>query len=154
MGNISSYTACNNYTSANIAVQGIFFDEATSSTTNDSISYMKNVTTFAKTSLGPGRQHISLNPGVVVDPAYFDMADTVNIFENSWSEFDITALRRCHGTCWQNQPINLTDANIGGLLVTTQDSYNEVSALWPQFCDSLAWKIVKKGMPARLQKER
>ncbi|CZR61097.1 uncharacterized protein PAC_10993 [Phialocephala subalpina] len=158
MGDISSYAAWNNYTSANIAVQGIFFDEATSSPANDSISYMKNVTAFAKTSLGPGRQHISLNPGVVVDPAYFDMADTVNIFENSWSEFNLTTLtampwdilakstyviHNFAGDKYIQADLisNLTDANVGGLLVTTQDSYNEVSALWPQFCDSLAWKI-------------
>ncbi|KAE8453724.1 hypothetical protein EG329_009235 [Mollisiaceae sp. DMI_Dod_QoI] len=158
MGDIKSYAAWNNYTSANIAVQGIFFDEATSSASNDSLAYMKDITTFAKASLGPGRQHISFNPGVMVDPAYYDMADTINIFENAWSEFNVTALaampwdilakstyviHNFTGDKYLQADLvsNLTDANVGGLLVTTQESYDSISTLWPQFCDSLAWKI-------------
>lgn len=158
MGDISSYAAWNNYTSGNISVQGIFFDEATSSATNDSLSYMRNISSFAKTSLGPGRQHISFNPGVAVDTAFYDIADTINIFENAWSEFNITAvnmlpwdvlakstyvIHNFTGDKYLQADLvsNLTESNVSGLLITTQDSYNEVSSLWPQFCDAMAWEI-------------
>ncbi|KUJ20598.1 uncharacterized protein LY89DRAFT_779344 [Mollisia scopiformis] len=158
MGDISSYAAWNNYTSGNISVQGIFFDEATTSTTNDSMSYMKNITTFAKSSLGPGRQHISFNPGVPVGSAFYDLADTINIFENAWSEFNLTAvtmlpwdllakstyvIHNFTGDKYLQADLvsNLTESNVSGLLITTQDSYNEVSTLWPDFCDSMSWEL-------------
>lgn len=153
MSDISSYAAWRNYT-ANIAVGGIFFDEVTSIATNDTISYMSNITNFAKTSLGPGRQHVSFNPGVAVDSVFYKMADTINIFENNWSEFNITevgmipwdvlakstyVIHNFTGDKWLQDDLvsNLTESNVGGLLITTQDSYNEISTLWPQFCDSM-----------------
>lgn len=158
MDDISSYAAWNNYSTANIAVGGIFFDEVTSVATSDTISYMANITNFAKKSLGPGRQHISFNPGVPVDQVFYEHADTINVFENAWSEFNLTELGMlpwdmlANSTyvihnftgdkCLQADLVsNLTESNVSGLLITTQDSYNEISTLWPEFCNSMEGEI-------------
>lgn len=166
MTDISSYAAWSNYTTGNIAVGGIFFDEVTSIATNDTISYMSNITTFAKSSLGPGRQHVSFNPGVAVDPVFYDMADTINIFENAWSEFNITAVSMLPWDVLANSTYvihnftgdeamqadlvsNLTEANVSGLLITTQDSYNQISTLWPAFCDAMDEEIESGDLDER-----
>jgi hypothetical protein len=79
MGGISAYAARNNFLTANIAAHGIFFDDSLST-----LSYMETISTYAKTALGPGGGHITFSPGVVVDPLFYNMADTVIVFENSW----------------------------------------------------------------------
>ncbi len=51
---VSCYVAWSNFTAANIAVQGIFFDEAPALLNNDTLSYMTTIASYARTSLGPG----------------------------------------------------------------------------------------------------
>jgi len=157
LGEISCYAAWPNHTNPNIAVKGIFFDETTSAMTNETFAYMNNITTFARGALGPDRSHIAFNPGVAVDPAFYELADTINVFENDYSAFNLSVL---NSTSWdllarstflvhhfpyddvlQADLINnLTDSNVGGMLITTQESYNELSNLWPEFCEELANK--------------
>lgn len=166
MSDISSYASWANYNASNIAVGGIFFDEVTSIATNDTISYMSNITTFAKSSLGPGKAHVSFNPGVAVDPIFYDMADTINIFENTWSEFNITAVGLLPWDVLANSTYvihnftgdealqadlvsNLTESNVSGLLITTQDSYNEISTMWSAFCDSMDDEIDSGNLDER-----
>jgi hypothetical protein len=80
---ISAYAAWNNFSSANIAVQGIFIDEAPSLPSTTTFSYVETTSTYAKTALGPGRGHIKYNLEMVVDPPFYNMADTMIVFENS-----------------------------------------------------------------------
>jgi len=151
------YAAWTNFTAANIAVQGIFFDEAPSVMSNDTLEYMSTISSYARAVLGPGRGHITFNPGVVVDPAFYNIADTVVIFENSWSEFNQTPLNTLGWQLLQKSTYvvhnftgsdemqadlvnNITDANVGGLLITTSDGYTDISKLWLQFCEELADK--------------
>jgi len=84
MGGISAYAAWNNFSTANIAAHGIFFDDSLSLPSTTTLSYMETISTYAKTALGPGGGHITFSPGVVVDPLFYNMADTVIVFENSW----------------------------------------------------------------------
>jgi hypothetical protein len=164
LADISAYAAWSNHSNPNIMVQGIFFDEVTSSTKNESLEYMKNITNFARTALGPGRGEIVYNPGVTVDPIFYEMADLVSVFENSWETFNLSAISSIP---WDLQaksiylihhfpgddPLqadlinNLTDSNVGGMLITTQQSYNELSALWAEFCIELADKLDGGDMP-------
>jgi hypothetical protein len=80
---VSRYAAWSNFTAANIAVQGIFFDEAPSLLSSDALSYMITIVSYARKSLGPGRSHITFNPSVIVNRALYNIADNVFIFENS-----------------------------------------------------------------------
>lgn len=164
LADVSCYAQWPTHTNPNIAVQGIFFDETPSSLTNETWAYMSNITAFAKEALGPGRQHIAFNPGVAVDRAFYTLADTINVFENEWAAFNMSALI---STPWDllarstylihDFPLdealqvdlvnNLTDSNVGGMLVTTQQSYNELSELWSEFCEVLADKIEGGDLP-------
>jgi hypothetical protein len=42
---------------------------------------------------------------------------------------------------------NITDSNVGGLLITTSDRYTEVSSLWLEFCEELADKDDRGDLP-------
>ncbi|RDL41762.1 Uncharacterized protein BP5553_01741 [Venustampulla echinocandica] len=151
---IDCYAAWANYTEANIRVSGIFFDEAPSAANSDNLSYMGNVTSYARTALGPGTDHMTFNPGVFVDPAWYKIADEIIIFENTWAAFNWSKLNELS---WDlmNQSVflvynftgstkdqkdlvrNLTDSNVGGSFITTQDGYTSLSTLWPQFVESM-----------------
>ncbi|KAN0117757.1 Spherulation-specific family 4 [Hyaloscypha variabilis] len=165
LGDVSDYAAWSNFTAANIAVQGIFFDEAPSLANTATLSYMKTISTYARTALGPGRGYITFNPGVVVDPLFYDMADSVIIFENSWAEFNTTFLSTMSWALLQKSTVvvhsflgsdamqanlinNITDANVTGLLITTSDGYTNTSSLWPQFCEELADKNNGGDLPS------
>jgi Spherulation-specific family 4 len=165
IGDISAYAAWSNFSAANIAVQGIFFDEAPSLPSTTTLSYMKTISTFAKSALGPGRGHITFNPGVVVDPQFYNMADTVIVFENSWAEFNTSFLSKMSWDLLEKSTVlvhnftgndamqadlinNITDANVGGLLITTSDGYTDMSSLWLQFCEELADKNNGGDLPS------
>ncbi|KAH6719284.1 Spherulation-specific family 4 [Leptodontidium sp. MPI-SDFR-AT-0119] len=164
LADISCYAAWPSHTNPNIAVQGIFFDETTSSLTEETWAYMSNVTTFAKEALGPGRQHISFNPGVAVDRAFYDLADTINVFENEWAAFNISALSTTPSDLLARSTYlihdfpkdeelqagvisGLANAEVGGMLLTTQQSYNELSDMWMEFCEELAERIDGGNLP-------
>lgn len=157
MGDVNAYAAWSSFSAANIAVSGIFFDEAPSLLSTDTLSYMNTISTYAKSALGPGRGHITFNPGVVVDQLFYNIADSVIVFENSWSEFNTTFLSKLSWNLLQKSTVvvhnftgsdamqadlinNITDASVGGLLITTSDGYTDTSSLWLQFCEELADK--------------
>lgn len=92
-----------------------------------------------------------------MDPAFYSIADTVVIFENSWSEFNPAPLNTVSGAILQKSTYvvhnftgsgemqanlinNITDLNIGGLLITTSDGYTDISSLWSEVCEELANK--------------
>ncbi|KAG9229649.1 Spherulation-specific family 4 [Amylocarpus encephaloides] len=156
---ISCYAAWANYTAADIKVSGIFFDEAPSANSTDNMSYMANVTSLARELLGPGKDKITYNPGVVVDASWYNMAEEIIVFENTWSAFNLSKLEKVPpeirsksiylihsftgdlGT--QNELIgNLTDQSIAGAFVTTREGYTEISTLWDPFCEALNSVVV------------
>lgn len=152
---VATYASWSNYSDANIHVSGIFFDEAPSALNNDSLSYMGNVTSFAKQAFPGGQAHITLNPGVPIDAKWYNYADDIIIFENSYDAFNweildtiqwdlmsksIFVIHNFTGNSHLQADLisNLTDANVGAAYITTQDGYTELSSLWPQLCYELS----------------
>ncbi|KAF4626551.1 hypothetical protein G7Y89_g11607 [Cudoniella acicularis] len=153
---ISAYASWANYTKANISVSGIFFDEAPSVLNTDNLSYMTNVSAFAKQSLGAGRNTVMFNPGVTVDRAWYNISDAIIIFEDTWQKFNFTKLNSTvppdlvsqsitliynftiNSTMQTDVVSNLTGAKFGGTFITTQDGYTSLSALWPEFCEAVS----------------
>jgi hypothetical protein len=152
---IKAYASWIDYAAANIQVSGIFFDEAPSANTTEKHSYMSNVTTFAKSLLGPGRNKIVYNPGVMVDSSWFKLADEIVVFEDTWASFNYTRLRNIppqlenksiylihNFTGWrdlQDDVVSkLTDHNLAGVYITTREGYSSISTLWNAFCESLS----------------
>lgn len=159
LGEVDCYAAWGtNGSNPRVVVQGIFFDEAPSTFTNDTFNYMSNISNYAKDALGVGRRYITFNPGVPIDSSFYNLADNVIIFENTWAEFSLTHMLQVPwdimakstylihtftgGDTVQADVINnLTDSNVQGLYVTTSSGYDQVSGLWPEFCEELADKI-------------
>ncbi|CAG8973527.1 hypothetical protein HYALB_00002853 [Hymenoscyphus albidus] len=151
---IDCYASWANYTDANIQVSGIFLDEAPSSPSPENLSYMSNVTAYAKSLLSPGKDKITFNPGVSVDATFYDIADEIIIFENTWANFQQAAIRPVPpeqqqksiylihnftaGSRLQDDLIsNLTDQHVAGAYVTTQDGYTSMSRLWADLVDAI-----------------
>jgi hypothetical protein len=155
---IKSYASWTNYTTADIRVSGIFFDETPSANTTENISYMSGVTTFAKAALAPSRNKVVYNPGVNVDESWFKLADEIIIYENTWAAFNSTQLNMIPERL-QSKSVylihnftgdsdlqddlvsNLTDHDLAGVFVTTRDGYTSISALWDDFCEALDQSI-------------
>ena len=85
--NITRYQNWSKPTTANgcgIQVNGIFFDEAP--TQASSVTYMKTISTYARSTLTNGKT-IVYNPGVHVDPGYWQWADYINVFEDTEANY-------------------------------------------------------------------
>ena len=152
---VDAYAAWPNFLGGDIAVDGIFFDETPTAYTNDTSSYLNSITSYARTALGPNKVHIAFNPGLPVNKAFYDIADTINIFENTFAAFNLTtldildwdllgrstyAIHSFNGDEDDHVDLirNLSDSNVGGFLVTTDEGYTRLSSYWPQFCSELA----------------
>ncbi|KAN0121913.1 Spherulation-specific family 4 [Hyaloscypha variabilis] len=151
---IRTYAGWSTYQDANINLDGIFFDEAPESYTTFDFSYLSNATSHARRAFSGG--HLSLNPGVLCDSRYFDLVDTVNVFESPHSSFqDPTTLdsipvsQRNNSTIIiysfegsKNQQAHLVTAiagsGIGGIYVTTTGGYTSFSKYWTQFVTEVA----------------
>jgi hypothetical protein len=92
------------------------------------------------------------------------MADSVIVFENSWAEFNSTFLNTMSWDLLEKSAVlvhnftgndamqadlinNITDAIVGGLLITTTDGYTDMSSLRLQFCEELADKNNGSDLP-------
>lgn len=156
---IDCYAAWANYTIANIRVSGIFFDEAPSAVNSENLSYMGNVSSYAKKALGAGRDRVTFNPGVIVDTAWYNLADDIIVYEDTWAKFNftklnstippnllsksITLIHNFTGDLSTQKEVvgNLIDANFGGTFITDQPGYTSISTIWYDFCEALSINI-------------
>lgn len=82
---VKTYHQWKNYTGADIHMDGIFFDDVggyppgsnTPTTAATNYTYYSSIYSYTKTTMGPGFQHIVLNPGAGIDPKFFKIADEV-----------------------------------------------------------------------------
>lgn len=85
--NVSTYAGWKDYTASNIAVDGIFFDEAPNADDSTYTEYMSNVASYAR---GLGLDYIVFNPGTLTTAAaYYAAADLIvneEIYYSSYSE--------------------------------------------------------------------
>ncbi|KAJ5899416.1 Spherulation-specific family 4 [Penicillium taxi] len=88
---ISVYSGWSSYTKRNIALSGIFFDEAPRTNDDTTIQYMKTVSAKARSSNLPT---VVFNPGTKVEegsaPSYFGAANFIVEFENSYDTWTTT----------------------------------------------------------------
>jgi len=152
---IDAYAGLSSYVDSDISMDGIFFDETPSRSSNETSEYLQNITTYAREAFSPSKAHIAFNPGVPVNESFYEIADTINIFENTYSAFNLTtldvvdwdllarstyAIHSFTGDAEEHQDLisNLSDSNVGGFLITTETGYTSLSTLWLEFCDELA----------------
>lgn len=85
---ISTYANWASYSAANISMAGIFFDEATTSSSSAALDYMRKISAFAYAEVPSAVTPVIFNPGAVPDSIdYFNYADTVVLFEDYYSNY-------------------------------------------------------------------
>ncbi|KAH8697944.1 Spherulation-specific family 4-domain-containing protein [Talaromyces proteolyticus] len=83
--NVSRYAGWSNYSDSNIAVKGIFFDEATNTQNSAAYAYMS---TIASNARDQGLDFVIFNPGTVVTaPEFFEAADLIVVEEVAYSTY-------------------------------------------------------------------
>jgi hypothetical protein len=83
--NVSTYAGWADYTASNIAVDGIFFDEAPNADDSTYTDYMSSVASYAR---GLGLNYIIFNPGALTTAAaYYDAADLIVDQETAYSSY-------------------------------------------------------------------
>lgn len=85
---VATYYNWRTYSSADIALGGIFFDEAPANASEASVDYMHAAAQAVKdtwpTSAGNGQGFVVFNPGTVVQSQeYFEAADAVVVYEGA-----------------------------------------------------------------------
>ncbi len=68
-------------------MDGIFFDEATASTSSAAYTYMQNASSYAYDTLTSSITPVIFNPGVPAPMNYFSIADTIVEFEGPYTTY-------------------------------------------------------------------
>ena len=84
---IDVYAGWADYTDANIGVDGIFFDDATTSTTDANYTYMHSAATYAYNTIPTDTTYVIFNPGTLSPTRYFNYADTIVEFEGTYANY-------------------------------------------------------------------
>jgi hypothetical protein len=161
---VSRYMNWDTYACSDIRMSGIFFDEAPSHDdgSGHTLSYMRQVSDFVRTAFPEGRSDVVFNPGVLPDEGFFDMADAIVVFENSYEAFlgansgnGSTGLGFLGGG-WNRgkgavvmhgfdgtggELVGLVEGlerdGVGGVFVTTGSGYEGWSNMWGEFVEAV-----------------
>lgn len=85
---VAKYSSWSKYKAADIALDGIFVDEAPVDTAQ--LPYMENVATYIRKTMPSNGTHVWTNPGCAVDKSFYQYADTVTAFEDDYSVWTAT----------------------------------------------------------------
>ncbi|KAF2152368.1 hypothetical protein K461DRAFT_294041 [Myriangium duriaei CBS 260.36] len=164
---IDTYAAWSSYKKGNIKVGGIFFDEAPDDDSAELVSYMHNVSSHARLRFNNRTtSHIVYNPGCPVPSVYYEQADSIVAFEDTYPHYsgkassfplsDIPPADR-KGSVFminsfpgnvaaQNQIIaDLTKNNITGFFISNYNDYSKIPTLWPQLSNQIGSYNKKKA---------
>jgi hypothetical protein len=135
-------------------MSGIFFDETTAIYNSDTLAYMSNITTYARSIFGPGNDTIVFNPGTIAPSQWYSLADYIVAYEDTYADYSsnvimsIPATQRPQSlfimysftgdaTAQQTLVSSIVEAGIRGLFITTMPGYTAWSALMTQFCSAI-----------------
>ncbi|KAG2164743.1 hypothetical protein VTO58DRAFT_103262 [Aureobasidium pullulans] len=145
---IDTYQSWSTYSNANIALKGIFVDE-TPASYND-YDYMNTIYNKVKNTMTHGNL-VWTNPGVPVDSSFYNIADMINAYENTYDDWinnggntSIPVPLRSQSTVLiHSYPDNtntlmsdvdgLVDAPYYGALVIVNDQYSSFDDLWSTY---------------------
>lgn len=145
---ISTYANWARFSSANISMAGIFFDEAPYSWSLVSLQYMRSASSFAYSTMPSTVTPVIFNPGTHTLPAlYFSSADTIVLYENYYSNYaNQTTINRfprgynaqsaiiVHSSTASRNSLsclvrNIMANGIGGVYFTSDCCYQDISHL-------------------------
>ncbi|KAI4180070.1 MAG: hypothetical protein LQ346_007064 [Caloplaca aetnensis] len=92
---IDVYARWATYTGANIAVDGIFFDEVLNTATSAVYTYYQRAADYAYAKIPSAVTPVIFNPGAVAPAQLFNYADTIVQYENAFSLYqDVTTINK------------------------------------------------------------
>ncbi|KAL8961661.1 MAG: hypothetical protein Q9193_001817 [Seirophora villosa] len=84
---IDVYAQWASYPSADISIDGIFFDEVSNTAAEDVYPYYRQAAEYVKDNLPSNVSPVVFNPGTSAPAQLFDYADTVVQYENAFSSY-------------------------------------------------------------------
>lgn len=138
-----------------IHVSGIFFDEAPALYSSNDFSYMQTMSGYVKNTFPSSNNHVAFNPGAIADSQYFSIADSICIYEDSYSNYpgslpsSIPVNQRAASTIIiygfdgsQDQQTSIVQAvsgnEVAGLFITSATDYTTFPNLWSPFVKAMA----------------
>jgi hypothetical protein len=137
---------------ADIYMDGIFFDKTPNAFSSTSYEYMSNVTSYARSHIPSAR--VIFNPGVVPDLMYFQLADYVNVFEDSYLAYSSQTLGTIPTPIRAKSTVMIRDftgspsvqrrivsnfmaGGISGLSIVSQSANSSWKTLWAKFATAM-----------------
>jgi hypothetical protein len=144
---IDSYENWSTYTNSNISLNGIFVDETPASL--DFLDYMTTIHDKVKSTMTTGNL-VWTNPGVPVDSKFYNIADMINAYENTYDNWtqggnssipqalrakSTVMLHTCPSgvSSMASDVDDLVDAGYYAGLLIVNDQYSSFDAMWPSF---------------------
>ncbi len=87
ISDIDTYASWASYTSANISIAGIFFDDVNNTASSAVETYMHNASAYAYANVPSDVTSVVFNPGSLAPTVLFDYCDTMVEFENDFSVY-------------------------------------------------------------------
>ena len=84
---IDTWAKWSTYTAANIAIDGIFFDDVSNAASSATYSYYQQASAYAYSTIPSDTTPVVFNPGAVTPDKYFSYADTIVQFEGALSDY-------------------------------------------------------------------
>ncbi|KAM0139142.1 hypothetical protein ACHAO1_003013 [Botrytis cinerea] len=149
---VETYKYWSTYTKANIAIDGIFFDDAVNEWTSASSGYMTDIASNAHAL----NLTVTFNPGTIADSEFFTIADKVVMIEDDYSAFTSRkggSLNKIADTqqgqssviiydfsgsqSQQDNTVNsIVASGVSEVYITTVE-YTSQSKMWTQFVDAV-----------------
>ncbi|CAD0084983.1 unnamed protein product [Aureobasidium vineae] len=145
---IDTYQSWSTYTNSNISLNGIFVDETPASL--DDYDYMETIYNKIKSTMSHGNL-VWTNPGVRVDASFYNIADMINAYENTYDHWmhqggnsSIPQAMRSKSTVMlhsypsgtetmASDVDELVDAGYHGGLLIVDDQYTSFDPMWSTF---------------------
>lgn len=143
---IDTYESWSTYTNSNISLNGIFVDETPASL--DYLNYMTSIHDKVKSTMTTGNL-VWTNPGVAVDSSFYNVADMINAYENTYQQWGQggnssipQAVRSKSTVLLHSYPADstmdsdvddLVDAGYYAALLIVNDQYSSFDSMWPTF---------------------
>jgi hypothetical protein len=151
---ISTYATWKKSAETDTHLDGIFVDEAPYET--EYLSYMKDIHTYVHKTMPTSHQQVWTNPGIPIDTKFYEYADYVNAYENSYADWSAGGKNKIPGCLRQKSTViihdyprhsnaklntdtrNIVAAGYNATFITTSSGYEEFSISWAQYVKDVA----------------
>ncbi|THY23557.1 hypothetical protein D6D00_06142 [Aureobasidium pullulans] len=151
---IATYSTWKKSGKTDIHLDGIFVDEAPYETKY--LSYMKDIHTYVHKTMPKSHQQVWTNPGIPIDAKFYEYAEYVNAYENSYADWTAGGKNKIPECLRQKSTVmihdypknsnaklntdtkNIVAAGYNGTFITTSSGYEEFSTSWAQYVKDVA----------------